>query len=179
MRRSSSTGRVPGVLAVVSALALALPARARAVGEDERQLALLAGAARLDDGSAGLLGRIEGQFGLSDVLALHLALGASWHSRTGGTARATGLAAGVTYALDVLRVVPFFEGGLAIVDQRGGDRAARLDAGAEVGLGGEYLLDRRWAVALVGRFAYLPLPLSGSGGAASFLTLALRLGRMF
>jgi hypothetical protein len=157
--------------------AVALSGRAWAVGEDERQLALAGGAARLG-GGGGFLGRAEGQFGISDALALHGALGASWHPRNGGTTRATALVAGLTYAVDVLRVVPFFEGSLAIVDQRGGG-GARLDAGFEVGVGGEYLVDRHWAVALVGRLATLPLGLSGSGSAASLLSLALRLGRTF
>jgi hypothetical protein len=163
---------------IIGVAALCLPGRAWAVGEDERQVAVTAGAALLDGGGAGPAARIEGQFGTSDVLALHVALGASWHSQAGGTARATGVAVGVTYALDVLRVVPFFEGALTIVDRRGAG-ATRLDAGAEAGIGGEYLLDRYWSLAVVARLAYLPLRLSGAAGAPSLLSLALRLGRVF
>jgi hypothetical protein len=166
--------RRPALL-LLPLLAAALSRPAAAVGEDERQLAGAAGGGWLA-GAGGPLFRVEGQYGLSDVLALHGAVGASWHG--GGDVLATAATAGVTYALDVLRVVPFFEGGLAFLDQRG-VAPARTGLGLEAGLGGEYLLDRRWALALVGRLAYLPLRLAGRGDAPTLLALALRLGRTF
>jgi hypothetical protein len=165
---------------VVVVLVLALPAPSAAVGEDERQLAVTAGAGRLSPAAGeaawGPVVRLEGQYGVTDSLALHAALGGSWHG--GGPVRTLGAVAGVTYAIDVLRVVPFFEGGLAFQGQGGGP-PGRSDLGLEVGLGGEYLLDRSWALAVAGRVTYLPVHLSGSGGTASLLSLGLRLGRTF
>jgi hypothetical protein len=151
-----------------------------AVGEEERQVAVAAGPGWLlgDGAAAGAGGRIEAQYGVSDVLAVHAGLGASWHDRRGGTVRALALVAGVTYALDVLRVVPFLEAGVAFLDQ--GAAAGRRDLGVEGGLGGEYLIDRRWAVALVARGTYLPLRLGGGGGGRrGVVGVALRLGRRF
>jgi hypothetical protein len=182
MPRSPSPASAWPKLGLALVATLSRPPCALAVGEQERQLALAAGAALLaGDGRAagGLLAGIEGQYGVSEVLALHVALGASWHGGTAGTVRATALVAGVTYAVDVLRVVPFFEAGLAFLDRAGGATAGR-ELGGQVGLGGEYLLDRRWAVAVLARYAYVPLRLSSpAGGPPSLLTLALRLGHTF
>src|SRR4051812_11549417 len=107
MRRAPS----PAPAVVAALLVLALPARSFAVGQDERQLSLGAGNGWLGGGGepadAGPLARLEGEYGVSDTLALHLAFGASFHDRGRGALRAVGAVAGVTYALDVLRVVPF------------------------------------------------------------------------
>jgi hypothetical protein len=179
MRRALCPARSAALATLVL---LALPAPCFAVGEEERQVALTAGAGRLAGGgveaAGGALARLEGAYGLTDTLALHAALGGSWHARSGGTVSTLGVVAGVTYALDVLRVVPFFEGGVAFLGQ-GGPGPGRSDLGLEGGVGGEYLLDRYWALALVARAMVLPLRLSGSGGTPSLLTLALRLGRTF
>jgi hypothetical protein len=130
---------------------------------------LTAGAERGDGGVV----RLEGQYGLTESLALHGAAGVSWHG--GAPARAVGLEAGATYAFDVLRVVPFVEGGLAFLHVSGGHRALGLQAG----LGGEYLLDRHWGLALVARYAYLPLRLGGLADHPGLLTVGLRLGYTF
>jgi hypothetical protein len=165
------------VLAILSILASGLgPGRALAVGEEEWQLAVMAGYGRLFAGAdqgGGALARLEGQRGLTDALAIHATLGPSQHARAGGALAAT---AGVTYAVDVLRVVPFFEGGLAFVAGAGRDAV-----GLELGAGGEYLIDRRWAVALVARYALLPLRLRGPSGGSplGLLSVGVRVGRVF
>jgi hypothetical protein len=177
MRHLPAPALVAASLAA-SLLALGAARTAHAVGEDEKELAAMVGAARLAGAGVadGVLARLEGQFGLSDVLALHGAVGSSWHRLAGQAVRATSVTAGGTYAVDVLRVVPFAEAGICFLDQSG---VGRRHLGIEVGVGGEYLIDRRWAVALVGRAAYLPVRLSGAGDAASLLGVGLRLGYLF
>jgi hypothetical protein len=178
MRRAPCPAPLLALLAGLAALAL--PVRSFGVGAEERQVAMTGGAGRLAGGPGGWggLGRVEGQYGVSDTLALHLTLGVSWHG-TDPAVRAVAAVAGVTYAIDVLRVVPFFEGGVAFLAQEGAASAPRADLGLEVGVGGEYLLDRYWALALVARVSYLPLRPSGLQGTPSLLSLGVRLGRTF
>src|SRR4051794_5057175 len=80
MRHLPAPALVAASLAA-SLLALGAARTAHAVGEDEKELAAMVGAARLAGAGVadGVLARLEGQFGLSDVLALHGAVGSSWH----------------------------------------------------------------------------------------------------
>ena len=151
----------------------ALPRPAGAVGEDEAQAAASASWGWLETRGHGGVLRLEGQYGVTDGLALHATAGASWHGAT--AARAVAVEAGVTYALDILRVVPFGEAGLCVLGVAAGARGM----GLQVGLGGEYLIDRHWALALVVRYAYLPLRLGGGPGRPSLLGAGLRLGYVF
>lgn len=167
-------------------------ATAHAMDEDEWQLAAGGGFTHLhSDGRAGggFGLTLEGQRGLSDVWALRAALGASWNGmpaagvRPAGDARSVHAAAGVSCAYDVLRLVPFLELGVVLADTRGaGIRDAHGAVGFESGAGGEYLLDRRWTVALVARARYLPVVFGAVDvdvGRVWSLSFGLRLGRTF
>lgn len=130
--------------------------------------------------SGGLLG-LEAQRGLSDSWALRAGAGFSLHPASdAGTARAVGGSAGVTYSVDVLRVVPFGELGAAFLTVVGPD-GRRQGLGFEGGLGATYFLSRRWTVALVGRAAYLPLAWGSAAEPKSLTRFQLggQLARLF
>lgn len=118
---------------------------------DERDLSLVAGGGYglvvAGQGAAGHSesgggGGLRLRYGLSETLALH-AQGGAMGSARGALSYGGGL--GLTYALDLLRVVPFFEVGLGVVGTTadGGPRAA---LGLALGLGADYVLSTRWSV---------------------------------
>jgi hypothetical protein len=182
MTRARTCGVVLGGI-----LAAARPA---AAAEDEWLVAADGGytAARADGlwRHGGALG-VQAQYGFTDAWSGGARLALGLHPVTGdaerpsGRLRATTLAAGVTYTVDVLRVVPFAGMGIALQNLAGAVRDARTDLGGEVSAGADYLLDRRWSLGLLLRYQILPLPIAGGrdvfGGTPAAFSLALRLGR--
>jgi hypothetical protein len=59
---------------------------------------------------------------------------------------------GLRYALDVLRVVPFVDGGIGAFFAGGAGHKARVDFGVEIGLGFDYLYSRKVSFGLVVRY---------------------------
>lgn len=166
--------------AVLVALGIGLgPMRAAAVGHGETQASILAGLGRLAGAEEGLgiAGGLEVERGLSDSWAARLQAGAGLHDGV----RAALVAAGATWAFDVVRVVPFVELGVSVMDARGEGVRARQDLGLHGGLGAQYLLARRWALAAVARSHWLPWRLAGpsDAGRPRLLQVGLRLGYVF
>jgi opacity protein-like surface antigen len=131
---------------------------------------------------------LEIQRGITDAWSARVGLGASLHviaaegAEPASRLRATSLSAGFTYAVDIVRVVPFLDLGVGLLSVSGQSQDSRRALGVEVGLGAEYLLTRRWTLALLGRYQYAPLRLCGSTESDSTLALGsvlLRLGRIF
>jgi hypothetical protein len=177
---------------VAATLTAAAPWTASAVGEDEWQLGAGGGFCQLradGRGGPGFALRVEGQRGMSDLFALRAAVGSSWTgvaaagARPAGWTRSFHAVGGATVAYDVLRVVPFADLGVALAHVGGtGIRDAHGALGFEAGVGGEYLVDRRWAVALIGRAQYFPIVFSAADvdvGPAHALSVVLRVGRTF
>jgi len=179
MTRLARATLAPVALAL---LAVAMTTAARA-SEGEWLVAGGAGAAWLRQGGAwhpgGVLG-LEGQYGVTDAWLLRATLDGSWHASSGDTRpRALGGSAGITYAVDVLRVIPFAELGVAVADLGGVAGGARTDLGVDVGVGAEYLLTRRWSLSLAVRARALPLGLRGdAAGTPARVGFMLRLGRV-
>jgi hypothetical protein len=144
--------------------ALALPRPAAAVGEGEAQVALSGGAGWLARSGAAAALRLEGQYGLTESLAVHGAAGA-WL----GPTQAAVLDLGLTYSLDVFRVVPFAEAGVGLMP------GSVVAVGPLLGVGGEYLVDRHWAVALWSRYGYLHWNRQWAGA----VTAGARVGYVF
>jgi hypothetical protein len=95
--------------------------------------------------------------------------------------RASVASAGFSLAWDVLRIIPFVEAGAALADLRGGVTRGRY-LGFEGAAGVEYLVDRRWSVAGIARYQYLPVRLAGGKTAdpsPGVLTVGLRLSKSF
>jgi hypothetical protein len=129
--------------------------------------------------TSGLGGRVEGRYGLTDGASVYAALASSWHPRGAEQVRASSGSAGFTLAFDVFRVIPFAEVGATFSDLRGGITRGRY-LGIEGAGGAEYLLDRRWSVAAVARYQYLPLRLAGTAERGpGVLTAGLRISHNF
>jgi hypothetical protein len=177
----------------LASLGLALTmagARTVRAAEGEGLAAVSAGfaTARADGRWApGAGGCVAVQYGLDDSWSAGARLSGSWHpvdgaaGRPDGLVRSLGGSAGVTYALDVLRVVPFLSAELAVQNLGGAVRDARTDLGVELGGGADYLLDRRWSVGVDLAYRVLPLPLAGErgsfGGTPQTFAATLRLAR--
>lgn len=108
-------------------------------------------------------------FGISEALSLHASGFASWHpvsstkTSTAGTIGVFGAMVGLTYTIDVIRIVPYFDVGIGVLGLRGdggfGSGAAANKVadgstafGVEIGFGADYLLNRHVAIGLVARY---------------------------
>ncbi len=125
-------------------------------------------------------GEFEGQFGFADTLAARLAMSGAVHPDADSPTGEAVATLGVTYAIDVARIIPFAELGAQVANLSGGGTTVdgtRL--GLEGGIGGEYLLSDAWAIALVARGAVLPIKLGGDEGPKSRISLGIRIGVIF
>lgn len=94
-------------------------------------------------------------YGLTDTWALQVLGGVTTQPGEPGTSLLWHASAGVVYALDVVRVVPYFEAAVGIAGLAT-DAGAGPNLGALVGLGADYEINRRWSVGLGLRYqAYL------------------------
>jgi hypothetical protein len=191
-------GRVPFLLAIAAcwlALAGLLPAAAHAAaGEDEWQLSARFGLGDVDlDGRApvGVITGVDLEYGLTDAWAARLSVGGGFHPvdanvmshLPGGTARTTTALVGVTYTFDVLRLVPYVQTGIGVINFAGAVVSPGTALDAELGLGADYLLTRRWALGGVLQYQFTPAQLFGSpmdfGGTSFYFALSARLSWLF
>jgi len=173
--------------------AWAAPAHA-APGEDEWQVSARLGLGDVDvDGRAplGAIGGAELEYGFSDAWAARLLAGSGFHPvdvdlknhLPGGTARTTFALVGVTYTFDVLRLVPYIQTGLGVINFGGAVVKPGTAFDAELGLGADYLVTRRWAVGGVLQYQFTPAQLFGSpmdfGGTSFYFALSARISWLF
>ncbi len=114
-------------------------------------------------------GALDIGFGISEALSLHASGFVSWHpvsatkTNTAGTVGVFGAMVGLTYTIDVIRIVPYFDLGVGVLGLRGdggfGSSAAAnkvVDSstafGVEIGFGADYLLNRHLALGVVVRY---------------------------
>ena len=188
--------RRPGILAIGAWLTVAVWAGAAhaAPGEDEWQLSARLGLGDLDvDGRAplGAIGGADLEYGFNDAWAARLSVGSGFHPvdadlmkhLPGGTARTTFGLVGVTYTFDVLRLVPFIQTGVGVINFSGAVVKPGTAFDAELGLGADYLVTRRWAVGGVLQYQFTPAQLFGSpmdfGGTSFYFALSARISWLF
>ena len=175
-------------------LAAGAAAAEAAPGEDEWQLSARLGLGDLDiDGRKplGALGGADLEYGFTDAWAARLSLGSGFHPvdsdmknhLPGGTVRTTFALVGVTYTFDVLRLVPFLQTGIGVINIGGATVKPGTAFDAELGLGADYLLTKRWAVGGVLQYQFTPAQLFGSpmdfGGTSFYFALAARISWLF
>lgn len=182
--------------AVLVALLAALlaSATARAAGAEEWQVSarLGLGDLHIDNRSPiGFGGALELEYGLTDAWAVRLLAAESANpvdarmmdKAPGGWARATSLLGGVTYTVDVLRMVPYAQLGLGFVRFDGAVKLPRTELAGELGLGADYWLTPRWAMGFVLQYLFAPIDLFehlGQLGQSPFaFSLAIRVSRSF
>ena len=160
--------------AVTTALALGLAllaARpARAVGEDEWQLSARLGVGDLHiDGRSplGATAMVELEYGLNDAWAARVMLGTGFHpvdkrmadNAPAGTVRASSALVGLTYTFDVLRMVPYGQVAVGLVNFAGAVFVPRSSMAAELGLGADYWVTKRWAFGAALQYLFTPIDL--------------------
>jgi hypothetical protein len=198
--RSPPHPRVRGARAAAAAgaalLALAAaPGAARAAaGEQDWQLSLRLGAGTVDvDGRTppGIVTGADVEYGFTDAWAVRLSVAAGFHPVSerasdhapGGTLRTTTALVGVTYTFDVLRLVPYLETGVGVINFGGAVKAPGTGFDAELGLGTDYLLTRRWSVGGVLQYQFTPVQLFSSpmdfGGTSFYFVLSARVSYIF
>lgn len=171
--RPRSSGRAGRALAAGAAgLALAAVAAAclqprRALAEQrELQLGLqpVYGLTYIDKRTpSGGGGNLQLSYGITDAVGIQLHGGLTDHPLAedkeemlaAGTLLTWHASLGIVYALDIVRIVPFFEasiGLLGVTTMVNGAAKTSLNAGAELGLGADYMLNRRWAVGVAVRY---------------------------
>lgn len=184
--------RPTGCLTAAAILLAAAPARA--AGEGEWQVAAQAGYATVAaDGRnpSGWQAGADVQYGFSDAWAARLSFSTSRHGITknddaglpGGRVLSQSAVAGVTYSIDVLRVVPTVELGVALLLVNGDVIQPRSGIGIEAGLGAEYFLDRHWTLGVSFRYLFAPADVATFPPALDrtpfFFSAGLRAGRIF
>jgi hypothetical protein len=102
--------------------------------------------------------------------------------RPAGTLQARTALVGATYAFDVLRLVPYMEFGIGLLNWSG-PGAPKTSLGTELGLGADYLLTTRWAWGGSAQYIFSPGDLFGNvmqfGQRPLAFSLTLRLSRIF
>jgi hypothetical protein len=161
-----------------------LPFAALAVGQGEASLSGGLGLAVAvgDQSRAGAQADVRLLRGISDSWAARLGLQTVWYpaDSRAPSAHCTAQSAGLTFAADVLNLVPFADVGIAVADIRGGGLAASWRLGGQWGLGADYFLSRHLTLSLLARVDYFPLRLAGGDGARpTQVSLALHVGRAF
>jgi hypothetical protein len=165
-------------------IALAFPRMARALDEGDWQVGVTPSLVLNTNGkqliaSGGL--RLEGRHALTDVVSAWGSVGSILAYDSDGLVRVLNASAGMTLAFDVLRVLPFVEGGATALDLGESEyiTGGRF-LGGELGFGAEYLLSRTWAIAPVARLQYFPLRLSGATRTVGLVAhFGVRLARTF
>jgi hypothetical protein len=156
------SGRLAAVAAAAALLAgtLAAPPVARAY-EEQVSLGFTIGYANLptapDEAPRhGVNGGLRTTYGLGDTWSLEARLEHAFFPDAHAPTHFSRLSIGATYALDVLRVVPFFGfgvgGALGVSD---GHAAGDLVLYGAIGL--DYLVSRRWLVGIDARVEILPV----------------------
>ena len=159
------------VAALALALALALESTAAAAGEHEWQVALRAGAGTVSvDGRKpwGLAGGLDVEYGLTDAWAVRLSFEGSTHDvskandmdlRPAGTIHTDAAMLGVTYTVDILRLIPYGTLQMGLLQVRGAVTTPQSLLAMELGLGADYFVTRRFLAGLSFHYLFEPADL--------------------
>lgn len=158
----------PAALLVAFAICLFAGGRARAAaGANELEVAGRVGIGVINQGSAhpwGPAGGIDVAYGLNDAWALSGTLQGSSASVSadksagiaGGTEHAVAAAVGVTYTVDILRLVPYVTLQLGIAELGGPLAPSETMFASALALGGDYFLTVRLKAGVMFQYLYRP-----------------------
>ncbi len=155
----------------IVALASVVMAAPTAVQAEQRDLTVglqpSYGLTYIDDRTpSGGGGTLHVSYGITDAVGVQLQGGVTAHPLAavmddmnmlpGGLLLTWQASAGIVYALDIVRIVPFFEANIGVLGAwiRTDDKKLQssVAAGASLGLGADYLISRRWAVGVAVRY---------------------------
>jgi hypothetical protein len=165
--------RTAATVLLALAVSLSFARRATAAGEHEWQASLRAGAGYLSaDGRKpwGLAGGLDIEYGLSDAWAVRASFEASTHDvskesdtdmRPEGSIRTTAALIGVTYTVDILRLVPYGNLQLGMINLGGAVTTPQTLLAMELGVGADYFVSRRFLAGLSFHYLFEPADLLG------------------
>ncbi|HMC95184.1 MAG TPA: hypothetical protein VKO16_10490, partial [Polyangia bacterium] len=107
------------------------------------------------------------EYGFLDAWAARVSLEGSLHSvsanastgQPGGSIHTEAALLGVTYAIDILRLVPYFDLELGVAQVGGAVLVPRTMLASEFGAGGDYFVTRRVIAGLSFQYLYRPIDL--------------------
>lgn len=155
------------------AASLALARAAAAAGEREWQVALRlgAGTVSIDDRKPwGLAGGLDIEYGLTDAWALRASFEATTHDvskesdadmRPEGTIRTSAALIGVTYTVDVLRLVPYGNLQAGVINLAGAVTTPQTLLAMQLGIGADYFVSRRFLAGVSFQYLFEPADLLG------------------
>jgi hypothetical protein len=183
---------VAAVLAALPVATALAPRAAWAVGEDEWQVSLRAGGGNPNGYPLqpwGFAGALDVEYGFFEAFAARASVGlvsypvkAIKNGPPAGTLQARTALLGATYAFDVLRLVPYMEVGIGLL-QWSGPGAPSTSFGTELGLGADYLITPHWVAGASAQYIFSPTDLVTNamqfGQSPLAFSLTLRVGRIF
>jgi hypothetical protein len=153
------------------AAALSLGRAAQAAGENEWQVALRAGVGTVNvDGRKpwGLAGGLDVEYGLTDAWAVRASFEGSTHDvskendmdmRPAGAVHTDAALIGLTYTVDVLRLVPYGNLQVGLIQFGGAVTTPQTLLAMELGLGADYFVSRRVLTGLSFHYLFQPADL--------------------
>jgi hypothetical protein len=178
---------------LAACLSVGVSRAARAAGEDEWQASVRLGGANKNGSptaSWGLAGALDLEYGLTDSWSLRVSVGTLSHPVPAvkdvspeGSLRATSGLAGATYTFDVLRLVPYVEGGVGLVYWSGVGIQDHAALAMELGVGADYLVTPRWSFGGSAQYLFAPGELLSSamqfGESPLAFSITARFSRIF
>jgi hypothetical protein len=183
-------------LVVSAALAVGAPRPARAAGENEWQLSARTGAATVSvDGRTtwGFAAALDLEYGLTDAWALRATVATSFHTvdaagptdaRPAGRIETSSALAGLTYTIDILRLVPYADLQVGAFKVDGAVETPRVTFVSALGIGADYFITRKWTTGVNFQYLFAPVDLiTGAfnlGGSSPYaFAVTLRVSRIF
>lgn len=166
--------RTPCVVALASLLMAAVWGNPAQADEDDWQVAARAGMTGISVEGRSELGprlALDGTYGLTDAFAIRLTAGASRHGvsadptrgLSGGAVYGYSAFGGISYTMDILRLLPSFELGLGLMGVTGGVKEPRRALGMQAAIAADYLINPRWSIGGIAEYVYAPFDLITTG----------------
>lgn len=110
---------------------------------------------------------LDGQYGLNDAWAVRVTAAGSRHTVSedamrglpGGTIYSYSGFAGLSYTMDILRLLPSFDVGVGFLGIGGGGAKPRKTVGMQAAVAADYMLTPRWSLGAVAEYVYAPFDL--------------------
>ena len=174
IRRTPRALPRPSVAALGLLLLVAAWAPPTYADEDDWQVAARAGITGISVAGREELGprlAVDGTYGLTDAWAVRLTASASRHGVSQDATRGLsgdavfGYSAfgGLSYTMDILRLLPSFEMGLGLLGVTGGVKEPTRSLGMQAAIAADYLINPRWSVGGIAEYVYAPFDLITKG----------------
>jgi len=163
--------RTAATVLLALAASLALARAAAAAGEREWQVALRLGAGTVSVDNRkpwGFAGALDIEYGLTDAWALRASFEATTHDvskegdtdmRPEGTIRTSAALIGVTYTVDVLRLVPYGNLQAGVINLGGAVTTPQTLLAMQLGVGADYFVSRRFLAGVSFQYLFEPADL--------------------